>query len=176
MSLIRTASGFREAKVQLKEGRALLLRETQSIESSGGSKEHAARMLWALRARLGQLESAIQAYEAFASGDLSSLEGQPLGVALIAARIARGMSQAELARRTGLDAAQINRHEINEYRSAGQPHIELIRKTLELGARYHLEGANSAEESVSSNLQKVSTNGAALYRQSAKSGSDRRGG
>jgi DNA-binding XRE family transcriptional regulator len=175
MSLIRTAAGYRAAMQQLEANRSLLAAETETLLSQDLTSEQAERRLRALHMRITDLESDVETYEAFRRGDLSGLEDQPLGIALIAARIAHGMSQATLARKTGLDTAQINRHEVNEYRSAGAAHIALIRQALELKISYGVSGGVAAEDRVHLERPSVTIRAAVFHRSvSAGIGTQRR--
>ncbi len=74
----------------------------------------------ALSQQLGELRNRLSAYESAKLGDYSALKKEiegDLGIALIVARIARGLSQKELARRLGLKEQQIQRYEADRYRT-----------------------------------------------------------
>ena len=83
----------------------------------------------AIRSQLTELRSEIEEYEALKSGkfeldDLGIVSGLP--AMLIKARIARGMSQRELAERIGLKAQQIQRYEATDYASVSLSRIREV--------------------------------------------------
>jgi HTH-type transcriptional regulator / antitoxin HigA len=72
----------------------------------------------ALKAHQGELNSLVLAYESAKDGDYSELKrraGNDLGLSLIVGRIARGLTQKELARKLGLKEQQIQRYEADRY-------------------------------------------------------------
>lgn len=83
----------------------------------------------AIRSQVADLRTELQEYEALKAGNF---ELEQLGVVsgipamLIKARIARGMSQRDLAERIGLKAQQIQRYEATDYASASLSRIEEI--------------------------------------------------
>ncbi len=83
----------------------------------------------AIRSQLSELRSELEEYEALKAGkfeldDLCVVSGLP--AMLIKARIARGMSQRDLAERIGLKAQQIQRYEATDYASASLSRIREI--------------------------------------------------
>lgn len=83
----------------------------------------------AIRSQLADLRTELREYEALKSGNF---ELEQLGVVsgipamLIKARIARGMSQRDLAERIGLRAQQIQRYEATDYASVSLSRIKEI--------------------------------------------------
>lgn len=64
------------------------------------------------------IQEDIQTYDRWKSGDLSDFEAadlECLGVALIAIRIAKGVTQRQLAERLGVNESTVSRDERNEY-------------------------------------------------------------
>ena len=87
----------------------------------------------ALQSQLSDLEADLREYEALKAGDFAF--GQLKGVAelprqLIRARIARGLSQRELADRLGLKEQQIQRYEASDYASASFGRIQEVVSAL----------------------------------------------
>src|ERR1022692_3442428 len=83
----------------------------------------------AMESQLGDLQREIEEYEALRSGrrkvaTLDSLE--KLSTTLIQARIAAGLSQAELGSRLGLKPQQIQRYEATDYQSASLERVNEI--------------------------------------------------
>ena len=88
----------------------------------------------ALRSQLVDLQAQIGEYDALRSGrvpapDLASFSNVP--EALIRARIAKGLSQKELAERLGLKEQQIQRYEASDYASASLSRIREVIDALE---------------------------------------------
>ncbi|MEO9634770.1 MAG: XRE family transcriptional regulator [Paracoccaceae bacterium] len=74
----------------------------------------------ALKTERDELKQALDAYEKGKIGEIDALKaraGNDPGMALIVARISRGLSQKELGRKLGLKEQQIQRYEIERYRS-----------------------------------------------------------
>ena len=83
----------------------------------------------AIRSQLSDLRSDIREYEALKAGDfeLDQLElVSNIPTILIKARIARGMSQRDLAERIGLKEQQIQRYEATDYASVSLSRIREI--------------------------------------------------
>ena len=81
----------------------------------------------AIRSQLSDLRSELREYEALKAGDfeldqLGVVSGLP--AMLIKARIARGMSQRDLAERIGLKEQQIQRYEATDYASVSLSRIK----------------------------------------------------
>ncbi len=60
--------------------------------------------------------------------EISDIAG--IGTALINARIAAGLTQADLAQRVGLQTSAINRYEADDYQSAKLPRLHQIAQAL----------------------------------------------
>ena len=89
----------------------------------------------ALRSQLGDLEGDLREYEALRAGhfefdQLKTIAELP--TMLIKARIARGLSQRDLADRLGLKEQQIQRYEASEYESASFARIRNVVDALGL--------------------------------------------
>ena len=87
----------------------------------------------ALRGQLADLETELREYEALRAGQfefdqLKTITELP--VALIKARIARGLSQRDLADRLGIKEQQIQRYEASEYGSASLARIRDVISAL----------------------------------------------
>ena len=87
----------------------------------------------ALSSQIADLESEMREYESLKSGEFQ-LDGlgtvEELPTTLIKARIARGMSQKDLAERIGLKEQQIQRYESTDYASASLSRIKEVAGAL----------------------------------------------
>ncbi|MEI9424908.1 XRE family transcriptional regulator [Mesorhizobium sp. Cs1299R1N1] len=87
----------------------------------------------AIKAERGELEALVKAYEAAKAGDFEDLERRAEndpGLTLIVARIARGLTQKELARKLGLKEQQIQRYEADRYRSISLANFRRVARFL----------------------------------------------
>ncbi len=87
-----------------------------------------------VRSQLADLEQELRDYDSLKAGkfpvdELSVVAGLP--TALIKARIARGLSQKDLAERLGLQEQQIQRYEATDYASASLTRIKEVVGALE---------------------------------------------
>ncbi|MGA2863166.1 MAG: helix-turn-helix transcriptional regulator [Verrucomicrobiota bacterium] len=92
----------------------------------------------ALESQLGDLLAEVGEYEALQAGrqrvlQLRSLDEIP--EALIRARIAKGLSQKELAEKIGLKEQQIQRYEATDYATATFGRIQQVIRALDLRIR-----------------------------------------
>jgi ribosome-binding protein aMBF1 (putative translation factor) len=100
-----------------------------------GSKKLAKAEFEALRSEREVLATQLDEYEALKSGVVNVLSAQSLdelsGI-LIRARIARGLSQRQLADMLGLKEQQIQRYESEEYASTSLRRLVAISRALAL--------------------------------------------
>jgi HTH-type transcriptional regulator/antitoxin HigA len=93
----------------------------------------------ALKSQVADLQRELAEYERLHSGQrkrvaLRSLEELPR--TLIQARIARGLSQEELAAKLGLKPQQVQRYEATEYRSASLERVTEVARVLGVKLRH----------------------------------------
>ena len=89
----------------------------------------------ALDSVLDDLQGELAEYEGLKSGQTTTIESVTLGGmadALIKSRIARGWTQAELARRLGVAEQQVQRDEANHYSGAALSRLSEIAATLDI--------------------------------------------
>lgn len=125
--------------------RAQADRFTQALSASkkrtGGPKIHPLLLRAqedALRSQLEDLRTEMAEYKALTSGKapvpkVQSLEQLPQ--TLIQARLAKGLSQRDLAERLGLKEQQIQRYEATEYASASLTRVLEIARCLDVKLR-----------------------------------------
>ena len=87
----------------------------------------------AVKAQKDEIIQLVNAYEAAKSGDHSALtlrsEKDP-GIALVVARIARELTQKELARKLGLKEQQVQRYEADRYRTISIANFQRVASVL----------------------------------------------
>jgi len=89
----------------------------------------------ALESQLAELKLQIDEYERLRSGKIKRLKKssfQNLPVELIRARIARGLTQKDLAGKLGMKEQQIQRYEETDYASASLSRVNEVIKALDL--------------------------------------------
>ncbi|WP_070932131.1 XRE family transcriptional regulator [Edaphosphingomonas haloaromaticamans] len=112
--------------------------------------------------RQGLIES-LEAYRTAQGGDVTGLKaraGNDLGALLVAARVAKGWKQKELARRLFLPEQQVQRYEAERYRSISLSGLQRVARTLGIKLTAHIDQPLQepwlpSYEMSSSELQKV---------------------
>ncbi|HEX3532350.1 MAG TPA: helix-turn-helix transcriptional regulator [Thermoanaerobaculia bacterium] len=138
--------------------------EQALAELSSGSSEEGLHPLLekaqrdSLQSQMDELREQIAEYEALRSGtrtviSLDSLEELPQ--ALIQARIAAGLSQAQLADRLGLKEQQVQRYEATDYAAANLARLSQVIHALDVHVRedVFLSGTTEALEGIFGRLR-----------------------
>ena len=149
--MIRTETEYRQALQRLKEEVETLHVQRDHLIGLGLSDEEADRAMQPMLSFHAQLEEEVEAYTQMKRGDLGTLSSlTAIGRWLVGARIARGLSQAELAARLGVDPSQVCRDERNDYRGVtverAQRIIEALRVRFTAEAESLLESDNTTAE------------------------------
>lgn len=100
-----------------------------------GSKRLVQAELDGINSIIDELKHKIHEYESLKAGLITTLEAkslQELPSILIRARIAKGLSQGQLAKRLGLKEQQIQRYESEEYASASLRRLTEVADALDL--------------------------------------------
>lgn len=139
--MIRTDAEYRRALKQLEQDAATVKVQREHLESIGITGEQLERAMQPMVSFREQLKEEVEAYEHMKRGELgtlSSLTG--IGRWLIGARIARGLSQKDLAERLGVSESQVSRDERNEYYGITVDRAQRIMEAL--GIRFKAEAEN----------------------------------
>lgn len=116
--MIRNEAEYQEAVCRLTEERKLLEEHRVRLQGLGLDSAELKRAMDPLRSFHLQLEEEVHSYERLKRGDVGELLNlHGLGQTLVALRIARGLTQRELAARLGVHESQVSRDERNEYHS-----------------------------------------------------------
>jgi len=114
--MIHNESEYQEATRRQREELERLEQHRGRLEAAGLTAKEVERALDPLRSFHLQLAEEIESYERLRRGDLGELVNlHGLGRTLIALRIARGLTQRELAEKLGVHESQVSRDERNEY-------------------------------------------------------------
>lgn len=114
--MIRNESEYQEAVARLAEERERMDAHRARLEAEGLDAEGIARVIDPIESFHLQLREEVESYERLRQGiveEVHNLHG--LGRVLIGLRIARGISQKDLAERLGVHESQVSRDERNEY-------------------------------------------------------------
>ena len=132
--MIKNERQYRITKAQAARfARTLESLERDPTEAPGVHPRIAQAQRDALRSQLADLNQELREYESLQAGgfDLDQLNAvSALATDLIKARIARGLSQRELAEQIGLKEQQIQRYEATEYSSASLARIKEVADAL----------------------------------------------
>jgi hypothetical protein len=114
--MIRNESEYQEALARLMDERERLTAHELHLAGLGLDSGEVKRALDPLRSFHLQLAEEVQSYERLKRGEIGELLNlHGLGHTLVALRIARGLTQRELAARLGVHESQVSRDERNEY-------------------------------------------------------------
>ena len=114
--MIRNENEYREAVARLTEEKGRIKAQRAELKKMGLTASEIKRATDPILSFHLQLEEEVQSYERLKRGEfdeLSDLRG--LGHLLISLRVARGLTQRELAERLGVHESLVSRDERNEY-------------------------------------------------------------
>jgi transcriptional regulator with XRE-family HTH domain len=116
--MIRGEAEYRDAVARSRGSADRLGAYREELRAQGFSADEVERAVGLAVDLLGDLNEEIRLYERIKSGDLSGFRAlRDVGPLLIAARLARGLSQRDLAERLGVHESQVSRDEKTEYQS-----------------------------------------------------------
>jgi DNA-binding transcriptional regulator YiaG len=114
--VIWTEAEYREALHQIEQDRQGAAAQRAALAGAGLSSEEVERGMAPLLSFQASLREEVEWYERACRGDIPEIHNlEYMGRQLIALRLARGLSQRELARRLGVSEAVVSRDEHNEY-------------------------------------------------------------
>lgn len=134
--MIRNDTEYKRTLQQIEEGRAHFHAQRASYQEQGIPAQDADIALQATESFLLGMEEDAAAYREAKGGHLAPLNDlTDIGRWLVHARIARGLSQKELAGRLGVSEAQVSRDERNEYAKVGVDRAQTILDALGVSLR-----------------------------------------
>ena len=114
--MIRTEKEYQQMIERIEQEKELIVKQRKQLKEEGLDKAQIKRLMDPLESFQLQLQEEVQAYERLCQGELSELHNvRSIGHLLISARIARGLSQRQLAERLDVNESSISRDERNEY-------------------------------------------------------------
>src|ERR1019366_10613439 len=114
--MIRNEAEYQEASVRLAEERQRLADHRARLKEAGLGEEEIKRVIDPMESFHLQLKEEVASYERLKRGEFEELENfRGFGHLLISLRIAKGISQRELAKRLNVHESQVSRDDRNEY-------------------------------------------------------------
>jgi ribosome-binding protein aMBF1 (putative translation factor) len=147
--MIRNDKEYKEAVERVRQEKRRLAAQKAELKGMGLGPDQVKRALDPMSSFRQQLQEEVQAYERLKRGrfdDLLNLRG--LGQLLVSLRIARGLSQRELAERLGVHETQVSRDERNEYHNITLERAARVLEALGVEVHSRVELAETKTESV----------------------------
>jgi len=132
--MIRNESEYKRAVERVVEEGKRLAETKDRLKGKGLSQEEIKRAMDPLASFHLQLKEEVQSYERLKRGEFDELVNlRGLGHLLISLRIAKGLTQTDLAAKLSINESQVSRDERNEYHGIS---LDRVSKILEaLGVR-----------------------------------------
>ena len=139
--MIRNEAEYVEAVARLREEEARLADQRAQLAAQGHSAEGVERALDPFRSFHLQLCEEVEYYERLRRGEVGALENlHGLGQMLVGLRIARGLTQRQLAERLGVHESQVSRDERNEYHAVTVDRASRILDVLRVRLDSRIDG------------------------------------
>jgi hypothetical protein len=146
--MIRNEAELKEALRRLQEEKERMKSQEKELKKLGLDKSEIKRAMDPMKSFHLQLAEEIESYERLVKGDLGDLSNlHGLGRTLVALRIARGISQRELAQRLEVNESQVSRDERNEYHGVSVERASRILDALKVDLRSSFKGSVRAASS-----------------------------
>ncbi|MGD0142022.1 MAG: helix-turn-helix transcriptional regulator [Rhizomicrobium sp.] len=147
--MIRNETEYKEAVARLDEERSRLIEHRARLKDSGLSEEEIKRVVDPMESFHLQLREEVQSYERLKRGEFEELDNfSGLGHLLISLRIAKGISQRELAKRLDVHESQVSRDERNEYFGITVERAMKVLEALDVHLRTKVETRPSRQDAV----------------------------
>jgi ribosome-binding protein aMBF1 (putative translation factor) len=141
--MIRSEAEYKDAVARSRQSEQRLAEHRDELRCQGRSVDEIERTVGLAVDLLDDLNEQIGHYERIKRGDLSGFKTpRDMGQLLIAARVARDLSQRDLAARLGVHESQVSRDEKNEYQGVSLERASQILEVLSvrIDVRATLEG------------------------------------
>jgi ribosome-binding protein aMBF1 (putative translation factor) len=138
--MIRNEAEYKEAVERVADEAARLKQERAKLQGLRFSKEEIKRALHLMRSFHEQLKEEMESYERLKRGEFDELRNfEGLGRLLTALRIAKGVSQRDLAERLGIHESQVSHDERNEYHGVTVERANRVLEALGVEVRSMVE-------------------------------------
>ena len=146
--MIRNENEYQEAVARLAEERARLDEHQTRLADTGLTDAQIKRVIDPIESFHLQLKEEVESYERLRRGEFEELDNlRGFGNLLIGLRIARNISQRELAKRLGVHESQVSRDERNEYYGITLERAVKVLEALNVRLRTKVELADPSEMS-----------------------------
>jgi len=130
--MIKTEAEYRQTKQRIEQGKTSALKQREQLMAQGLTAEQIERVMEPLLSFQQQFVEEVQWYERVRAGDVSPIHNlNHIGQMLIGLRLARGLTQKELADRLGISEGVISRDERNDYHGISVERAQRILDALE---------------------------------------------
>ena len=114
--MIRTQAEYESARERLTQDLAVMAAQRERLAELGLAPQEVDRAMEPAQSFHAQLAEEVEAFERMKRGDLQPIENlQEIGRILIGLRIARSLTQRQLADRLRVSESQVSRDERNDY-------------------------------------------------------------
>jgi ribosome-binding protein aMBF1 (putative translation factor) len=138
--MIRNEREYQEAVERLKAEQQRLDKHRASLVAEGLDEPAVKNLMDPMESFHLQLKEEVEGYERLKRGEFAELTNlRGLGHLLVSLRIARGMSQRELANLLEVHESQVSRDERNEYHGISIERATKILEALGVQLRTHIE-------------------------------------
>lgn len=138
--MIRNEKEYREAVSRISQEKTRLSRQEAELKAMGLDPAEAKRALDPMRSFHQQLEEEVISYERLKRGEFNEiLNLRGLGQLLVSLRIARGLTQRQLAEKLCVHETQVSRDERNEYHGITLERAARILEALGVEIRSRVE-------------------------------------
>jgi transcriptional regulator with XRE-family HTH domain len=135
--MIRSDAEYRDAVARSRKSAERLIEYREELQCQGLSDDEVEMSAGLMVSFLDDLNEEIGLYERIKEGDLSTFRTlREVGLLLIAARLARGLSQRELADRLEVHESQVSRDEKNEYQGISLERAAQILEVLSIDVQF----------------------------------------
>jgi transcriptional regulator with XRE-family HTH domain len=131
--MIRSEAEYRDAIARAQQTAERLVQYRDELRAKGLGPDEIERVVGSMVSLQDDLHEEIKRYQQFKEGDLSPIRGlREIGQLLIAARLARGLSQRELSEKLKIHESQVSRDERNEYQGISLERAAQILEVLSI--------------------------------------------
>lgn len=138
--MIHSEKEYKEAVERIGQEKDRLDRQKAELKAMGLAPAEIKRALDPMLSFHQQLEEEVQSYERLKRGEFDEVNNlRGLGQLLVSLRIARGLTQRQLAERLGVHETQVSRDERNEYHGITLERAARILEALGADVRSRVE-------------------------------------
>jgi transcriptional regulator with XRE-family HTH domain len=154
--MIRTENEYRKALERLAQDRVHIRAQRSYLEGLNLDSDSVERAMQPVLSFHKQLEEEIEAFGQMRRGELPTLHAlSDIGRWLIGVRIARGLTQKELATLLGVAESQVSRDERNEYHGITVDRAQAILQRM--GVQYTIKGETEGSEPFTAKVEQPSS-------------------